>query len=49
MDRDMSVPEIESHPLAPFMPDGARVLIMGTFPPKKIALEHGFLLPQQDK
>ncbi|GFI38574.1 hypothetical protein IMSAGC016_00339 [Muribaculaceae bacterium] len=25
--------EIESHPWQPFIPDGAKVLIMGTFPP----------------
>ena len=23
----------ESHPFAPFLPDGARILILGTFPP----------------
>lgn len=26
-------PELETHPWPPFIPDGARVLIMGTFPP----------------
>lgn len=26
--------EIETHPWEPFMPDGARVLVMGTFPPQ---------------
>ena len=27
------LPEIETHPWAPFIPEGAKVLIMGTFPP----------------
>lgn len=27
------IPEIESHPWEPFIPDGAKILIMGTFPP----------------
>lgn len=29
----MNTPEIETHPFPPFIPQGARVLIMGTFPP----------------
>lgn len=28
------IPQIESHPWPPFIPDGARILIMGTFPPQ---------------
>ena len=28
------LPEIESHPFPPFIPKGAKVLIMGTFPPQ---------------
>ncbi len=30
---DNEVIKIEEHPWAPFVPDGAKVLIMGTFPP----------------
>jgi len=26
---------IEKHPLAPFLPEGARILMLGSFPPKK--------------
>lgn len=28
------IPQIESHPWPPFIPDRARILIMGTFPPQ---------------
>lgn len=33
--------EIENHPFAPFIPDGAKVLLLGTFPPqpKRWAME----------
>lgn len=47
MDREMSVPETESHPLDPFIPDGARVLIMGTFPPKKSRWSMNFYYPNK--
>lgn len=33
MDENIIHTEIETHPWAPFIPDGARYLIMGTFPP----------------
>ena len=28
-------PEIEHHPLQPFLPDNARLLMLGSFPPTK--------------
>lgn len=30
---DITAPEIETHPWPPFIPDKAKILIMGTFPP----------------
>ena len=35
---------IETHPLAPFLPANGRLLMLGSFPPPKNALENGFLL-----
>ncbi len=32
----MNNPSSEVHPLAPFLPDGARVLMLGSFPPKRV-------------
>ncbi len=32
-DNNPSIPPLERHPWPPFMPEGAKVLIMGTFPP----------------
>lgn len=32
-DNNPSIPPLEQHPWPPFMPEGAKVLIMGTFPP----------------
>ena len=31
----MALPEIERHPLRPFLPEGARLLMLGSFPPPK--------------
>ncbi len=31
----MSNPEVEKHPLLPFIPDNARLLLLGSFPPKR--------------
>ena len=31
----MDMPEIERHPLRPFLPEGARLLMLGSFPPPK--------------
>ena len=32
--QDLSAIPIETHPFPPFVPIGARVLMLGTFPPK---------------
>ena len=37
--------DIERHPWAPFMPAGARVLIMGTFPPGQHRWSMDFYYP----
>ncbi len=31
----MALPEIERHPLRPFLPEGARLLMLGSFPPPR--------------
>lgn len=38
---------LERHPFAPFIPDGARVLIMGTFPPKPVRWSMEFYYPNK--
>ena len=35
----------EVHPLAPFLPDGARVLMLGSFPPKRVRWSMEFFYP----
>lgn len=32
-DRDMSMPPVERHPFEPFLPEGCRLLMLGSFPP----------------
>ena len=39
--------EIETHPWQPFVPDGARVLIMGTFPPGSHRWSMDFFYPNR--
>ena len=39
--------EIESHPWQPFIPDGAQVLIMGTFPPQAKRWSMDFYYPNR--
>ncbi len=39
--------EIESHPWPPFIPEGARVLIMGTFPPQAKRWSMDFYYPNR--
>lgn len=39
--------EIELHPWKPFIPDGARVLIMGTFPPQEKRWSMDFYYPNR--
>ena len=41
--------EIEQHPLEPFLPGNARLLMLGSFPPQKNAVVHGVLLPQLEQ
>ncbi len=36
---------IESHPLEPFLPDGARILMLGSFPPKRERWSMEFFYP----
>ena len=36
---------IESHPLKPFLPDGARLLMLGSFPPKRERWSMDFFYP----
>lgn len=40
-----SLLNIEAHPLEPFLPANAVLLMLGSFPPQKKTVEHGFLLP----
>lgn len=39
--------EIESHPWQPFIPEGARILIMGTFPPQSKRWNMDFYYPNR--
>lgn len=39
--------EIETHPWEPFIPDGAKVLVMGTFPPGKHRWSMDFFYPNR--
>ena len=36
---------IEKHPLAPFLPEGARILMLGSFPPKHERWSMEFFYP----
>lgn len=37
--------QTELHPLAPFLPDGARILMLGSFPPQKVRWSMDFYYP----
>ncbi len=39
------IPEIETHPWEPFIPEGAKILIMGTFPPGEHRWSMDFYYP----
>ncbi|MDR3194785.1 MAG: uracil-DNA glycosylase family protein [Tannerella sp.] len=41
----MQINEYESHPLPPFFPDGATVLMLGSFPPGKARWKMDFFYP----
>ena len=38
-------PPIETHPLSPFLPEGARILMLGSFPPKRERWSMEFFYP----
>lgn len=44
MSKDVQ-PPIESHPLSPFLPEGARMLMLGSFPPKQERWSMDFFYP----
>ena len=41
----MTVAAIETHPIPPFMPEGAKILMLGSFPPKKERWSMDFFYP----
>ena len=43
----MALPEIERHPLRPFLPEGARLLMLGSFPPPKRRWAMNFFYPNR--
>lgn len=47
METENSTLPIESHPWQPFIPDNAKVLIMGTFPPKSNRWSMDFYYPNK--
>ena len=50
MSSDITAPNIERHPLQPFLPQRARLLILGSFPPPKQrwCMEFFYPNPQND-
>ncbi|MDE6086436.1 MAG: uracil-DNA glycosylase family protein, partial [Muribaculaceae bacterium] len=40
-------PELETHPWPPFIPDHAKILIMGTFPPQPKRWSMDFYYPNR--
>lgn len=38
---------IERHPLVPFLPDGTKVLLLGSFPPKRERWSMEFFYPNR--
>lgn len=45
----MAKPEIEQHPLEPFLPANAQLLMLGSFPPQKKTVVNGLLLSQLEQ
>ncbi len=45
-----AIPEIEHHPLSPFLPEGARLLMLGSFPPprERWCMDFFYPNPQND-
>lgn len=44
---DALIPDIETHPWPPFIPEGARILILGTFPPQAKRWSMDFYYPNR--
>lgn len=44
---NVEIPEIETHPFEPFIPENAKVLIMGTFPPGPHRWSMNFYYPNR--
>jgi len=44
-DKIQEIAETETHPLAPFLPYGAKILMLGSFPPKKERWSMDFFYP----
>ena len=42
-------PKVEYHPLEPFVPGNAVLLMLGSFPAPTETMEHEFLLPEPAK
>ncbi len=47
MNSSSTFPEIERHPLPPFLPENARILILGSFPPQKKRWSMDFFYPNR--
>ena len=47
MTTDNNIPQLETHPWEPFIPNGAKVLIMGTFPPQPKRWSMDFYYPNR--
>lgn len=43
----MDIPNIERHPLQPFLPEGARLLMLGSFPPPRRRWSFCFFYPNR--
>ncbi len=41
------LPPVEEHPFPPFLPQGARILMLGTFPPKPVRWSIPFFYPNK--
>ena len=44
-DGTLSLPPVEAHPLRPFLPENARLLMLGSFPPQKKRWSMDFFYP----
>ncbi len=46
-EQNTPLPELETHPFEPYLPSGAKVLIMGTFPPQPKRWSMNFYYPNR--